>query len=133
VYLPVIRVHYVNQEACYVARRPNGMPLSVPVWMTHLSAAEIEIAAEPRLPLAALLELRRLTTTCLSLLASKPTEEGHDVATSGATTRVVRRGRSESCAATAGGRTRGSDAAAKENDGTRAYTLTVGDVPVDGC
>ena len=88
--LPVIRLHYVHQEACYVVRRVNGMPLSVPVWMTNSDAARIEIIREPRLPLTALIELRRLTTTCLSLIASSVPEGGSDVAANEATKRIVR-------------------------------------------
>ena len=37
-----------------MVRRPNGLPLSFPVWMTELRAAQIEIVCEPRLTLSTL-------------------------------------------------------------------------------
>ena len=77
---PVIRLHYVYEEPCYVVRRPNGLPLSFPVWMTELRAAQIEIVCQPRLTLSTLLDLRRLVTLYLSSLGSTDSEGSHDVA-----------------------------------------------------
>ncbi|MBN3786034.1 hypothetical protein G3N94_03870 [Burkholderia sp. Ac-20353] len=37
--LAVVRLHYVNDEPCYVIRRSNGTTVSVPAWMTELAAA----------------------------------------------------------------------------------------------
>jgi hypothetical protein len=83
--LPVIRRHFVHEEPCYVVRRPNGLPLSVPVWMSQLTAGTIEIVREPRLALSALLELRRLATTYLSSLTFTDAEGSHDAAARGKT------------------------------------------------
>src|SRR5262249_12624322 len=71
---PVIRLHYVYEEPCYVVRRPNGSPLSFPVWMTESRAAQIEIVCEPRLTLSTLLDLRHLVTLYLSSLGSADSE-----------------------------------------------------------
>jgi len=76
----VIRLHYVHDEPCYVVRRPNGLPLSFPLWMTELAAAQIDIVREPRLALSALLDLRRLVTPYLSSLGSTDSEGSHDAA-----------------------------------------------------
>ena len=56
-----------------------------PVWPDLLDRA-----AEARLPLAALLELCRLTVSCLSSLASDKSEGDHDAASSDAAARAVR-------------------------------------------
>jgi hypothetical protein len=61
-------------------RRPNGLPLSFPVWMTELTAAQIEIVREPRLTLSTLLDLRHLVTPYLSSLGSTDSEGSHDAA-----------------------------------------------------
>ena len=100
---PVIRLHFVHEEACYVVRRANGMPLSVPVWMTQPEAAQIKIVCEPRLPVSALLDLRRLTTTCLSSFASSESKGGHDEAASDTATATVRRQQTISSTATTAG------------------------------
>jgi len=76
----VIRLHYVHDEPCYVARRPNGLPLSFPVWMTELTAAQIDIVPEPRVALSALLDLRHLMTSYLSALGFTDSEGSHDAA-----------------------------------------------------
>jgi hypothetical protein len=55
--------------------------MSFPVWMTGSSAADIEIARHPRLAFAALLELRRLTSTCLSSLATNESDGDRDAPT----------------------------------------------------
>ena len=60
----------MHDEVCYVVRRPNGITLSVPAWMAEPATAEIRIVAVPRLPLDTLVELRRLASTYLSLVAS---------------------------------------------------------------
>jgi len=102
----VIRLHYVHEEPCYVVRRPNGLPLSFPGWMTQPAAAKITIVREPRLALSALLELRRLATTCLSSLPSSDSE-GSDDATARRKTRKAIRGqqvRSRTAAAEGGGK-----------------------------
>ena len=48
--------------------------MSFPVWTTDSSTAEIEITHAPRLALTALLELRRLTTTCLASLGGNESD-----------------------------------------------------------
>ena len=74
----MIRLHYVHEEPCYVVRRPNGLPLSFPVWMTESRAAQIEIVCEPRLTLSTLLDLRHLVTLYLSSLGSADSEGSHN-------------------------------------------------------
>ena len=119
----MVRLHYVHAEACYVVRRPNGLPLSFPVWMTQSAAARTEIVREPRLALTALLELRRLATTYLSSLAPRDSEGAHDAATRGRTGAAIRGQKSGSGAATTkGGGTTGNtrgralDDSAREDD-----------------
>jgi hypothetical protein len=70
----------VHEEPCYVVRRPNGLPLSFPVWMTEPAAGQTEMLQKPRLTLATLLDLRRLVTLYLSSLGSTDSEGSHDVA-----------------------------------------------------
>lgn len=53
-----------------MVRRPNGLPLSFPVWMTEPAAGQTEMLQKPRLTLATLLDLRRLVTLYLSSLGS---------------------------------------------------------------
>ena len=87
---PVVRRFYVHDEPCYIVRRANGMPISFPVWMTQPAAAQAVIVCEAQLPLAALLELCRLTASCLSLLASDESEGDDDAAGSDTAARTVR-------------------------------------------
>ena len=87
---PVVRRFYVHDEPCYIVRRANGMPISFPVWMTQPAAAQAAIVGEAQLPLAVLLELYRLTASCLSLLASDESEGDHDAAGSNTAARTVR-------------------------------------------
>ena len=63
-----------------MVRRPNGLPLSFPVWMTEPAAGQTEMLQKPRLTLATLLDLRRLVTLYLSSLGSTDSEGSHDVA-----------------------------------------------------
>lgn len=51
--------------------------MSVPVWMTEPAAALKDLVAQACLPVDALLELRRLTTTCLSSLLYPMHGENH--------------------------------------------------------
>ena len=87
---PVIRLHHVHEEPCYVVRRPNGLPLSFPMWMTELTVAQIEIAREPRLDLSTLLDLRHLVTLYLSSLGSADSEGSHDAAARSKTAATIR-------------------------------------------
>ena len=73
-----------------MVRRPNGLPLSFPVWMTELTAAQIEIVREPRLPLSILLDLRHLVTLYLSSLGSADSEGSHDAAARSKTGATIR-------------------------------------------
>jgi hypothetical protein len=73
-----------------VVRRPNGLPLSLPLWMTELTAAQIDIVHESRLALSALLDLRRLVTSYLSSLDSTDSEGSHDAAARKAETPIRR-------------------------------------------
>ena len=77
--------------------------------MTEPAAALVEIIHRPRVSLAALLELRRLTTTCLSSMDSSEPEGERDAAPLDATKEPVRR-RRQSPAATGGGRATNGDA-----------------------
>ena len=86
----MIRLHYVHEEPCYVVRRPNGLPLSFPVWMTELTAAQVEIVREPRLALSTLLDLRRLVALYLSSLGSADSEGSHDAAARNQTEATIR-------------------------------------------
>ena len=65
--------------------------MSFPVWMTDSSAAEIEITLAPRPALTALLELRRLTTTCLSSLGGNESDGDRDAPTSDRARATIRR------------------------------------------
>ena len=118
----MIRLHYVHEEPCYVVRRPNGLPLSFPVWMTQLPAAQIEIVPERRVALSALLDLRRLVTSYLSSLGSTDSEGSHDAAARKTETPIRRQQfRSRTATADGGGtasnpRTRGTDESAGESD-----------------
>ena len=73
-----------------MVRRPNGLPLSFPVWMTELRAAQIEIVCEPRLTLSTLLDLRHLVTLYLSSLGSADSEGSHDAAARSKTGATIR-------------------------------------------
>src|SRR5208337_472528 len=76
--LPVVRLYELHDEAYYVVRRADGR--AVPVWMTHPEAAYAKVVAAARLPPRVLLELRRISVTCLSLLVHNVPEEDHDAA-----------------------------------------------------
>ena len=87
----MVRLYYVDEEAYYVARRPNGTPLSVPAWMTSPEAALTEIVPVARLPLRVLLELHGFVVTCISSHVHDVHEEDHDEeATGDTTTRALR-------------------------------------------
>ena len=73
-----------------MVRRPNGLPLSFPVWMTELTVAQIEIVRESRLALATLLDLRHLVTLYLSSLGSADSEGSHDAAARSKTEATIR-------------------------------------------
>src|SRR6516162_463296 len=82
----------------------TGCRCRFPVWMTDSSAAEIEITHAPRPALTALLELRRLTTTCLSSLGGNESDGGRDAPTSDrARTTIRRQQRGSRAPATEGG------------------------------
>jgi len=78
--LPVVRVYDFHDEVYYVVRRADGMPLAVPAWMTRPEAASAKIVSVARLPVRVLLELRRVTVTCLSSSAHNVHQEDHDAA-----------------------------------------------------
>ena len=62
----MVRLYELHDEAYYVVRRADGRPLAVPVWMTRPEAAYAKMVSAARLPVRVLLELRRVTVTCLS-------------------------------------------------------------------
>ena len=78
--LPVIRLYDLHDEAYYVVRRADGRPLAVPVWMTRPEAAYAEMVPVARLPVRVLLELRRMTVTCVSSRVHNAHEEEPDAA-----------------------------------------------------
>src|SRR6202158_5774712 len=78
--LPVVRVYDLHDEVYYVVRQADGRPLAVPAWMTRPEAAHAKIASVARLPVRVLLELRRVTVTCLSSSVHNVHEEDHDAA-----------------------------------------------------
>jgi hypothetical protein len=61
--LAVVGLHHVHDEPCYVARRSDGSTVPIPAGMTEIAAGNAQIVAEPRPPLAVLLELRRWVPT----------------------------------------------------------------------
>ena len=69
-----------HDEVYYVVRRADGRPLAMPAWMTRPEAAYAKVVSAARLPVRVLLELRRVTVTCLSSRAHNVHEEGHDAA-----------------------------------------------------
>ena len=90
--LPVVRLYELHDEAYYVVRRADGTPLAVPAWMTRPEAAYAKIVSAARLPVRVLLELRRVTVTCLSSRVHNVPEEDHDAAAPSKTpTTTVRR------------------------------------------
>ena len=104
-----------------MVRRPNGLPLSFPVWMTELTAAKIEIVREARLTLSSLLDLRHLVTLYLSSLGSADSEGSHDAA-AGSKTGATIRGQlhtatSEGGSTASNPRTDAVDESAGEGDG----------------
>ena len=76
----MVRLYELHDEAYYVVRRADGRPLAVPVWMTRPEAAYARVVSAARLPLRVLLELRRVSVTCLSLLVHNVPEEDQDAA-----------------------------------------------------
>ena len=62
---PVVRVYNCHDEVHYVVRRTDGRPLAVPAWMTRPEAANASVVPAARLPVSALLELRRAVVACL--------------------------------------------------------------------
>ncbi|MBK5123813.1 hypothetical protein IQ288_28585 [Burkholderia sp. R-69980] len=101
--LAVVRLHYVNDEPCYVIRRSNGTTVSVPAWMTELAAANVRVVEQSRLSIAALLELRRCVSTFLSLRDSaSPTGELDAAPPDGSDSAVRRRQRGPLADTTAG-------------------------------
>ena len=78
--LPVVRLYDFQDEVYYVVRRTDGTPLAVPAWMTRPEAAYAKIVSVARLPVRVLLELHRVTVTCLSVRAHNVHEEDHDAA-----------------------------------------------------
>lgn len=97
-------------------RKENDGPLSLPVWMTELSAAEPKMVVEPRLSVAALLELRRWTTSYLSSLVSQVLKGACDAATSDTTKVLVRDPGGCTGSEATGGRTVGGGAKAAAVD-----------------
>ena len=66
--------------AYYVVRQADGRPLAVPDWMTRPEAANAKIVSIARLPVRALLELRRVAVTGPSSCVHNGHEEEHDAA-----------------------------------------------------
>lgn len=119
----MVRRYDLHDDAYYVVRRADGRPLAVPAWMTRPEAAYAEIIPIARLPIRVLLELRRVTVTCLSsCVRHNPREEDLDVAPPNETTRTttLRRDTNDACRRTPTG---GSSAA---ETGARAVDADAG-------
>ncbi len=89
----MVRRYELQDEAYYVVRRADGRPLAVPVWMTRPEAADAKMVSAARLPVRVLLELCRVSVTCISSSrVHNVPEEDHDAAASSKTpTTTVRR------------------------------------------
>ena len=88
----MVRSYDFHDEVYYVVRRADGGPLAVPAWMTRPEAAHAKIVSAARLPVRVLLELRRVTMTCLSSSVHNVHEEDHDAAAPSKTTTTTLRG-----------------------------------------
>ena len=76
----MIRLYELEDESYYVVRRADGTPLAVPAWMTRPEPARAKVVSTARLPVRVLLELRRLTVTCLFSPVQNVDEGNHDAA-----------------------------------------------------
>lgn len=112
--LPVVRRYDLHDDAYYVVRRADSRPLAVPAWMTRPEAAYAEIIPTAHLPIRVLLELRRVSVTCLSCVLHNPREEDLDAATPNETTRTttLRRDTNASCRRTPTGSARAAETSA---------------------
>ena len=113
----MIRLYELEDESYYVVRRVDGTPLAVPAWMTRPEAAHAKVVSTARLPVRVLLELRRLTVTCLFSSAQNVDEGDHDATATGRTPKTTLRRSS-----------RRSDGEASTR---RATAVTPGDGAVD--
>src|ERR1039458_5027391 len=77
--LPVVRLYDFHDEGYYVVRRADRTPLPGPARRTRPEAAHAKIVSVARLPVRVLLELRRVTVTCLSSSAHNVHEEDHEI------------------------------------------------------
>ena len=101
----MIRLYELEDESYYVVRRVDGTPLAVPAWMTRPEAAHAKVVSTARLPVRVLLELRRLTVTCLFSPVQNVKEGDHDAtATSRTPKTTLRRSSRRSDSATSTGR-----------------------------
>ena len=120
----MVRVYDVHDEVYYVVRRADGSPLAVPAWMTRPEAAHATIVSIARLPVGVLLELHRVTTTCLSSSVHNVHEEDRDAAAPSKMSTTTLRGTTHGsrhttptgCATTATPGTGSVDAGAGEDD-----------------
>ena len=113
----MIRLYELEDESYYVVRRIDGTPLAVPAWMTRPEAAHAKVVSTARLPVRVLLELRRLTVTCLFSPVQNVDEGDHDATATGRTPKTTLRRSS-----------RGSDG---ETSTGRATAVAPGDGAVD--
>jgi hypothetical protein len=79
----------------FIVRQPDGTLAYVPVWMMREPAADHEVIAAPRLPLASLRDLRLELDGLLSFLRgdSSTEDKGDEVKVSLPAARTIRRGR----------------------------------------
>jgi hypothetical protein len=85
-------VYDFHDEVYYVVRLADGKPLAIPAWMTCPEAAQVKIVSRVRLPVRVLLELSRVTVTCISSRAHNVHEEDHDAADPSKTPTTTLRG-----------------------------------------
>lgn len=87
----MVRLYDLHDEVYYVVRQTDGRPLAVPAWMTRPEAAYAKIVPLARLPVRVLLELHRVTVTCLASGAHN-VHEDHDAADPSKTPTTTLRG-----------------------------------------
>ena len=87
----MIRLYELEDESYYVVRRVDGTPLAVPAWMTRPEAAQAKVVSTARLPVRVLLELRRLTVTCLFSPVQNVDEGDHDATATSRTPKTTLR------------------------------------------
>jgi len=112
----VLGLRRFRSEICFIVQQKDNTNISLPLWMTESAAAHITIVCEPRLPLAALLDLRHTIDVVLSSLATSAQKgDSSDESATSTTTRSIRDNR-ESQKPMVGRDTAGNNSAADAAD-----------------